>query len=471
LNCRDARQLIDRGAEPGSTNSVRATLGFHLANCASCRAYRQRAHEHLLANLLFDAAPRQREQRYTTTRLPVAPPPWRRAMVVSLAVVCTLLALVAGRVAVAAFSIQRNVQAYIVPTPTAGAAPATSQPALVVPIDTATPLVASSDPAPVAAQIDDQELPAPTARPSPTSQPVPIVPTPAGAAPLIPTLQAITPTPVMPIAGSAVNILLLGIDRRPGETDPSRSDSIIIAHVDPDRHRVALLSLPRDLIVSIPGYGYSRINAAHVYGDLYPDLGGGIALARQTVGQLLGTPIDYAVQIDFEGFIGLIDSIGGIDVDIPTALYDGQYPTMDYNYMEVYFDPGLQHLDGSRALQYARIRHGDSDFERARRQQQGIVAVVHRLRDQNPLQLLDSATAVSASLRGYLWTDLPQDRMIGLAWALRDMRPEQIERYVVDENMVSFNGVSGACSSADDYWAECLDQAALQALVQQWLGQ
>ncbi|HEU5089800.1 MAG TPA: LCP family protein, partial [Roseiflexaceae bacterium] len=271
--------------------------------------------------------------------------------------------------------------------------------------------------------------------------------------------------------GSAVNILLLGSDQRPGESGTSRTDTVIIAHVDPQAHRVALLSLPRDLIVSIPGYGYSRINSAHVYGDLYPELGGGIALTRETVGQLLGTHIDYAVLINFEGFIGLIDSIGGVDVDVPTALYDGAYPTMDYGYMEVYFEPGPQHFDGTRALQYARIRHGDSDFERARRQQQIIVAVTERLRQQNPLQLLDTANAATGALRGYVWTDLPQDRMIGLAWALRDLQPQAIERYLVDENMISFNGVTGGCSSPDDYWAECVDPGALQALVQQWLGQ
>jgi polyisoprenyl-teichoic acid--peptidoglycan teichoic acid transferase len=265
-------------------------------------------------------------------------------------------------------------------------------------------------------------------------------------------------------------VLLLGSDRRPSEGGPSRTDTVIVARIDPGLQRIALLALPRDLIVEIPGYGYGRINAAHVYGEIEPSLGGGMALARTTVSTLIGAPIDYAVMIDFDGFIGLIDAIGGVDINVPTALYDSAYPTMDYGYMEVFFEPGIQRMDGARALQYARIRHMDSDFQRARRQQEIMLAAARRIQEQNPLELIDSIAAATTALRGYVYTDLPEERMVALAWSLRSISPDSIERYLVDETMIQFNGEGGGCSSADDYYAECVDPAAVQALVERWIG-
>src|SRR5204863_5302859 len=97
------------------------------------------------------------------------------------------------------------------------------------------------------------------------------------------------------IAGAPVTVLLLGSDQRPDETGAARTDAIMIARIDPQSHRVALLSLPRDLWVEIPGYGHTRINAAYVWGVTYGEPGGGIALARTTVGHLLGIPIDYTI--------------------------------------------------------------------------------------------------------------------------------------------------------------------------------
>ena len=173
-------------------------------------------------------------------------------------------------------------------------------------------------------------------------------------------------------------------------------------------------SLPRDLIVEIPGYGYGRINSAYATGELNLGVGGGMTVARSTVSHLINTPIDYTVFVDFEGFIGLIDAIGGIDVDVPTPLYDNAYPTMDYGYMEIYFEAGLQHMDGARALEYARLRHADSDFERVRRQQTIVLQVIDQLAKQNIVTALDQAVTASAALRGYVWTDMPEERMLSL---------------------------------------------------------
>jgi LCP family protein required for cell wall assembly len=378
--------------------------------------------------------------------------------------------LLVARVASAAFAIRQNVQSYIVSTANSEQPVASNRQqatAMLAPIADPAPSTANPQPQTIVAQ---PQQGASVQENTPTR--IPIVPTTIGAAPMaiIPTLSVVTATPRIPLAGTPVTILLLGSDGRPGEEGPTRTDTVIVVRIDPGMRRVAMLSIPRDLIVEIPGYGYGRINAAHVYGDLSPELGGGLSLVRATVSKLLGVPIDYAVLVDFNGFIGLIDAIGGIDIDVPNALYDGEYPTMDYGYMAVSFDTGMQHMDGERALQYARIRHMDSDFERGRRQQEILLAAARHLRERNPFDLLDTLASATSSLRGYVQTDLPEERMAGLAWALRDLAPTDVERYQVDENMISFNGEGGGCSGSDDYWAECANPATIRVLVQQWMG-
>jgi LCP family protein required for cell wall assembly len=258
-----------------------------------------------------------------------------------------------------------------------------------------------------------------------------------------------------------ITVLLLGIDQRPEETEPARSDAIVIARVDPLRQRVALLSLPRDLIVTIPGYGQARINAASVYGELNPQSGGGVALTRQTIGNLLGVPIDYVVHINFQGFIGAVDAIGGIDIDVPEELYDPAYPTMDYGWTVAHFLPGPQHMDGATALMYARVRHMDSGYARNRRQQAVMLAALARLREQNSWQQLQSIANVTTALRDYVQTDMPLEQMVGLAWTFRNIPDAAVERYALDENMV-YEGVL-----AGDPYATFARPGALEGLVRQ----
>jgi LCP family protein required for cell wall assembly len=267
-----------------------------------------------------------------------------------------------------------------------------------------------------------------------------------------------------PGAGDAITVLLLGVDRRPGETGPARADSITVVRVDPARGRVALLSLPRDLIVYIPGYGRARINAASVYGELYPQLGGGVDLARQTVSGLLGIPIDYVVHIDFAGFIGAIDALGGVDIDVAQELYDAAYPTMDYGYMVAHFLPGPQHMDGATALIYSRMRHMDSNYARNQRQQQVMLAALRRLREQSAFDRVQTVASLTTALRDYVQTDLPLERIVGLGWALRDLAPEAVERYALDGGMVAEGVAPG------DPYATYLVPGAIESLVSQLLN-
>lgn len=445
MECAEARRLLAQGIMPGSATATRAALGFHLAGCAGCRAYRQAAEQDLLSALLAQSGPPSQAAApgAPAHSAPQAARPRRGPRTVAarvlwysglgaLAALGLLAAAIIGWAALASFTIHRNVQAMIIATAPAATATPTDAPA---PSPTAAPPTAA---------------PATPTAPKPSATPVPTPPPP-------------TATPIPPAAGAPATILLLGSDQRPGEHDPSRTDAIIIVRVDPQKHRVAMLSLPRDLWVSIPGYGETRINAAHVWGEIYNDPDGGIGLARKTVSALLGIPIDYTLYVDFQGFIGAIDALGGVDVDVEKELLDENFPTMDYGYTVAHFLPGPQHMDGATALMYSRIRHPDSDFARMRRQQAVLAGVLATLRGRNVLASLKQLEDLTTALRGYITTDIPEARLLGLGWALRDFVPAQIEHYQLDSDMLSF-GVG------DDRWAEVAIPGALEQLARQLIG-
>jgi LCP family protein required for cell wall assembly len=282
-----------------------------------------------------------------------------------------------------------------------------------------------------------------------------------------PTAEASTATPVPAFvlpAGSdqPITVLLLGSDRRPQEKTPSRTDAVILLRINPQTQRVSFLSFPRDLIVSIPGYGAARINAAHVYGDIYPALGGGIKLATQTVSQLIGVPIDYTVLTDFAGFINIIDTLGGVPVNITKDLYDSQFPTMDYKYREVSFQMGTSTMDGVTALTYSRIRHPDNDFERTKRQQQVITGVAKRLQTGNFVDTLETTANITDALIGHARTDMPRDLIIALAWQMR----------AVPTTNFSYNTFTDIYyGTGDDRYAMYPVGGAIKRIVTQWLSQ
>lgn len=174
------------------------------------------------------------------------------------------------------------------------------------------------------------------------------------------------------------NILILGLDARPEEGMVTRSDTIILATVDPARLYAGMLSIPRDLYVEIPGYGLERINAAHVLGENVRR-GGGPELAAETIEQDFQVRVHRTLRVNFRGFVAIVDAAGGITVDVKNHIIDYEYPTEDYGTMVVEFQPGVQHMDGGQALEYARIRHDSSDIFRIERQQQVIAALARQL--------------------------------------------------------------------------------------------
>lgn len=228
-----------------------------------------------------------------------------------------------------------------------------------------------------------------------------------------------------------VNILLLGIDKRPVEEGPWRTDTMILATIDPTSKTAGLLSIPRDLWVTVPGYDENRINTAHYTGDLEDYPGGGPALAKKTVQYNLGVPVHCYIRIDFDGFRKIIDTIGGIDIDVKEPIKDEKYPDENYGYDPLYIPAGLQHMDGDLALKYARTRHGGSDFERAKRQQEVLFAI----REQAlRLNLLPKIPELMVTLADTVQTDFQPSDILTLAQIASQIDPKDIRTSVIDES-------------------------------------
>ncbi len=238
-----------------------------------------------------------------------------------------------------------------------------------------------------------------------------------------------------------VNILLLGIDQRMGEKDTCyRTDTMIVFTLDPVTMQAGMLSIPRDIWVPIPGFDNNRINTANCLGDTQDYPGGGMALAQKTVENFLGVNIHYAARINFTAFENFVDRIGGIDIDVPEDIYDATYPTNDYGTEVFSIDKGMQHMDGATALKYARTRHsGNGDFDRARRQQQVILAVKEKLQDPRTMaSLISQAPALLEELRSSVKTDMTLDQIQQLALLATRIERDKIKSDVLDQRYTSF---------------------------------
>jgi len=264
----------------------------------------------------------------------------------------------------------------------------------------------------------------PTATPTPMATLPPGVPTHSPAPP--------TPTPYPAWDGNRpIHILLLGVDSRVGEEGPPRSDTIIIVRVDPVGERIDLLSVPRDLLVDIPGYYATKINAAYPFGESDDDVpGGGPTLAAQTVELNFGIRIDYFAEVDIAGMETIIDTLGGIILDVPGIVKDEQYPTENYGYTRVYFSPGIQLMGGQTAVRYSRTRHDDGDFARQERQQQVLLALRERALATG---LIAQLPALIDDVGDSVRTDLSMRQALSLARLAQEMGQESIYSHSLTE--------------------------------------
>ena len=250
---------------------------------------------------------------------------------------------------------------------------------------------------------------------------------------------------------SRITVLIIGLDYRDWLTNegPPRSDTMILLTIDPLTKTAGMLSIPRDMWVNIPGFGYSRINTAYASGEGNKLPGGGPELARKTVEQFIGVPIQYYAQIDFSTFASFIDEIGGIDI---------------YNDEDLRLDPlgggkdkiritccGMRHLGGERALAYVRFRKDkEGDIARSKRQQKVIIAIRNKvLSPENFPVLIGKAQTFYEQFSAGIRTNMPFDVAIRLGVLARDIPVESIKQGNIDYSMVALDNTTLNGQSAD----------------------
>lgn len=248
-----------------------------------------------------------------------------------------------------------------------------------------------------------------------------------------------------------VNILVMG---RGGENHPGGllTDSIMLVSIKPKENKVALMNIPRDLYVPIKGHGQAKINEA--FADGYNDymskncgkktkdsckreaLAAGANLSRQTVSDVFGVPVHYYVSADFTGFEKLVDLFGGVDINVPQAIYDPRYPAPDMKgYQPFSIKAGQQHMDGKTALKYARSRESTSDFDRSKRQQLVLVAIRDKAVKNgvfsNPKKLLDTINIIADFIR----TDMSPNDLKDLAEIAQKIDANSIKNQILSTDV------------------------------------
>ncbi|MHB8986252.1 MAG: LCP family protein [Eubacteriales bacterium] len=205
-----------------------------------------------------------------------------------------------------------------------------------------------------------------------------------------------------------LNVLLLGIDAREGE-DMARTDTIILASVDTKTKQMALLSIPRDTRVQIPGHGWDKINSASAYG--------GPELTMRVVSSLLDVPIRYYVLANFSGFKNIVDALGGVTINVDQNMYheDEEY---GYEY-QINLSQGVQRLNGDKALQYVRYRgYVSGDIERTQNQQKFLMALAHEMMQPGTILKLPS---LAPEIYRYVKTNLPPGEIYKMAMAAKKL--------------------------------------------------
>ena len=254
--------------------------------------------------------------------------------------------------------------------------------------------------------------------------------------------RAILPTPTPDLLHTLpegrVNVLVLGTDKRPNDPDHyPRSDTILLVNLDTVSSTVRIMTIPRDLIMDIPGYGRNKVNAAYLFGEYYREPGGGQALAVRTISQYFDVPIDYYVTVNFEGFRRVIDTLGGVLIYVPYEMDDYNYPSDDegdpFGIIHVHFDKGWQYMDGKQALRYARTRHADNDFARSRRQLQIILAARERAMS---LDLVPKLPMLIDQLGGMVETNIPLEQQIAFVQLGYRIESSNIYTYTIDSSMI-----------------------------------
>lgn len=237
-----------------------------------------------------------------------------------------------------------------------------------------------------------------------------------------------------------VNILLLGIGG-PGHDGAYLSDTNIILSIKPSTREVSMVSVPRDLSVKIPGHGIRKINNANAFGEASQSGNGG-EYARQIFEETFGINIPYYARVDFTAFKELIDTIGGINLDVERSFVDSSYPGANDSYQTVIFNAGPQHMDGERALIFSRSRHGSngegSDFARAKRQQMVLAAFKKKLLSTETFLNPVTLQKIISSLSQHITTNIEFGQMMFLASLAKEINTDEIKTLVLDDSPNGF---------------------------------
>lgn len=253
--------------------------------------------------------------------------------------------------------------------------------------------------------------------------------------------------PPMPWDGKTpVTMLLLGVDYRDwvNGNGPPLTDTIILATIDPQKQTAGMLSLPRDLWVDIPGYGYHKINQAFSLGEANHEPAGGAGLAIKTVESFLDIPIPYYAQVDFNAFIRVVDEIGGVKINVPETI---QVDPLGDNNTQI-LQPGVQTLPGDIALAYVRNRDTiGSDFDRIQRQQQVILGIHKRLISFEMIPILmNKAPTLYNEVASGVKTNLTLEQSVQLAWLFTQIPQENIQNIFIGSehvtNAISWEGMA-----------------------------
>jgi LCP family protein required for cell wall assembly len=252
------------------------------------------------------------------------------------------------------------------------------------------------------------------------------------------------------IISNPSTILVLGTDEGPSREGPFRSDAMMIVRTDPDEHRIAFLSIPRDLRVEIPGRGLDKVNAAYAYG--------GTSLAIRTVESLLSIPINHVVVVDFSKFKELIDTLGGVTINVPKKIRSNKFECPFSTQADCdrwpgwRFQKGVQTMDGRRALVYARIRvneldPAENDITRGERQQAVIQAIADEITSFGTFLRMPF---IGDELVAPLATDLSANQLLQLGWVKRRTPSSGILRCRLGGSIADIDGQSFIIGSEDN---------------------
>ena len=240
-------------------------------------------------------------------------------------------------------------------------------------------------------------------------------------------------------AKDKATIMIMGVDER--DDDVGRSDTLMIASIDPKTNQASLLSVPRDTRVKIKGHGFDKVNAAYAYGKE--------KLSQDTVENLLGVSIDHYVIINTKSFKKIIDAIGGIDIDVPKRMHY-EDPWDDDGGLIIDFHPGMQHMDGAKAVTYVRYRDEEGDLGRIRRQQDFVRAFMEKLVSPS---IIPKLPTVIKEVMGSLETDLSFRQLLEFVGTLKESKNNGLKTDMVPGKPLYIDGVS--------YWIPDLNKLRL----------